>query len=228
MKNAFKLPILIVCLILVSCTTDSPEQTSTSFNNVTNTTSGDGSDGDNTGGGGTDGDNTGGGGTGGGSTGGTGTGSTTNLWFAFLDIHYNDRSYINMPIESSSSNLIVGRWKITKIGIDELNNGNVIYYNYLDYRHYECGISFVQFNNNGIVFENSYYNNNSTCVLWTTDLQNWEQIANNRFKIGNYNNIYLINVNQSELVLKYDWNFDGSLYGPTQTYFYFERILAAN
>lgn len=201
MKNAIKLPIYVLYLIvLVSCTTDSPSELQIPANNI-----------DNIGGSG----NTG------------GNNYLTNPFFGFLDGDGSSNTYIDMPVESSPTNLIVGRWKFIKVGVDENNDGNIKYYNYLDYKHNECGLSFLQFNNDGIVFENSYYNDNGTCTLYS-EIDNWELLENNRIKIYVYNNIYLVKVTQSEIILKYDWNFENSLYGPTQVYYHYERILARN
>jgi hypothetical protein len=200
MKKLIKLPIYILYLIiLVSCTTDSPSELKAPVIY-------------------------------GGSTGGngdTGGNYATNPFFGFLDGEGSSNTYIDMPIESSSTNLIVGRWKITKQGIDENNNGNIKYYNYLDYKHNECGLSFLQFNNNGVVFENSFYNDNGTCILYS-EIDNWELLENNRIKIYVYDNIYLVKVTQSEIILKYDWNFENSLYGPSQVYYHYERIVEEN
>tara|TARA_R110002051_G_scaffold318360_1_gene400644 strand:- start:131 stop:724 length:594 start_codon:yes stop_codon:yes gene_type:complete len=145
------------------------------------------------------------------------------VYFGFLDGDGSSDTYIDMPIESSSTNLIVGRWKISKIGIDEINDGNIRYFDFQDFEHKDCGLSFLQFNNNGVVFENSYYNDNGTCTLYS-EIDDWQLIEANKFKIYVYDNIYLINVTQSELILKYDWNFENSLYGPMQVYYYFERM----
>jgi hypothetical protein len=185
---------------LVSCTTDSPSELQIPANNI-----------DNIGGSG----NTG------------GNNYLINPFFGFLDGDGSSNTYIDMPVKSSLTNLIVGRWKFIKVGVDENNDGNIKYYNYLDYKHNECGLSFLQFNNDGIVFENSYYNGNGTCTLYS-EIDNWELLENNRIKIYVYNNIYLVKVTQSEIILKYDWNFENSLYGPTQVYYHYERILVRN
>ncbi len=91
----------------------------------------------------------------------------------------------------------------------------------------DCGPSFLQFNNNGVVFENSYYKNDGTCTLYS-EIDDWELIETNRFKIYVYDNIYLINVTESELILKYDWRFENSLYAPVQVYYYYERFQDPN
>ena len=98
MKNAIKLPIYVLYLIvLVSCTTDSPSELQTPINNS-----------DNSGGSGNTGGNS----------------YLTNPFFGFLDGDGSSNTYIDMPIESSITNLIVGRWKFIKIGVDENNDGN--------------------------------------------------------------------------------------------------------
>ncbi len=149
---------------------------------------------------------------------------STGLYFGFLDGDGSSTTYIDMPIESSPTDLIVGRWKITKLGIDENNDGNVKYFDFQDFEHKDCGTSFLQFNNDGVVFENSYYNDNGTCTLYS-EIDEWELIEENKFKIYVYENIYLSSVTQSELILKYDWSFENSLYAPVQVYYYFERML---
>ncbi|MBC8769314.1 lipocalin family protein [Arenibacter sp. BSSL-BM3] len=151
----------------------------------------------------------------------------TGLYFGFLDGDGSSNTYIDMPIESSSSNLLVGRWIITKLGIDENNDGNIRYFEFQDFDHKDCGLSFLQFNNNGVVYENSYYNDNVTCTLYS-EIDEWELNEANKLNIYVYDNIYLIDVSQSELILKYDWRFENSLYGPMQVYYYFERILESS
>jgi hypothetical protein len=125
-------------------------------------------------------------------------------------------------MESSPTNLLIGRWNITKLGIDENNNGNIEFFNYLDYYHRDCGASILQFNNDGLVFENTYYKDIS-CTLYS-EKANWELVDNNKIKIYVYNNIYIVSVTESELILKYDWDFENSLYGPTQVYYYYTRV----
>ncbi|MFE3869224.1 hypothetical protein ACFX5E_14250 [Flavobacterium sp. LS2P90] len=183
-------------IVLVSCTTDSPSELQAPVISGGNT----------------------------GGSGNTGGNYATNPFFGFLDGDGSSSTYIIMPIESSSTNLIISRWKIIKEGVDENNDGNIKYYNYLDYKHNEYGLSFLQFNNNGVVFENAYYNDNGTCILYSERV-NWELLENNRIKIYVYNNIYLVKVTQSELILKYEWNFANSLYGPAQVYYHYERIV---
>lgn len=148
---------------------------------------------------------------------------SADLYFGFLDGSSSSNTFIDMPIESSPTSLIVGRWKIIKIGIDENNNGNIKFYNYVDYEHQDCGESFLQFNNDGVAFENNYYKNESTCTLYA-EIDNYEFIGANRLKVHVYNNIFLVDVTQSELILKYDWDFENSLYGPMQVFYYYERI----
>lgn len=152
------------------------------------------------------------------------TPSETNIYFGFLDGDGSSETYIDMPIESSTENLIVGRWKIVKLGVDENNDGKIQFYNYKDFEHEVCGESFLQFNNDGVVFENSYYKQNSICTLFV-EIDTWEFIEENRLKIYVYDIIYLIEVTQSQLVLKYDWRFENSLWAPLQVYYYFERIV---
>jgi hypothetical protein len=204
MKNLINLPIsMLYLLVLVSCSTDSPSELQAPVNGKPQTpedfndNTGEDNDGD----------------------------ATSEYFFGFLDGDGSSNTYIDMPVESSPTNLIVGRWKIIKLGIDENNDGNIKYYNYQDFEHMDCGPSFLQFNNNGVVFENSYYKNNNACTLYS-EIDNWELIEANRIKIYVYDNIYLVNVTQSELILKYDWNFANSLYGPMQVYYYYERIQA--
>ncbi|GAA4324718.1 hypothetical protein GCM10023115_41590 [Pontixanthobacter gangjinensis] len=148
--------------------------------------------------------------------------SLLNIFFGLLDGDGSSDIYIDMPIESSPTNLFVGRWNIIKVGIDEYNDGRIKYFNYQDFDHKDCGSSFLQFNN-GVVFENSYYKNNGTCTLYS-EIDDWELIENNRFKIFVYDNIYLIKVTEAELILKYDWRFENSLYAPLQVYYYYERF----
>lgn len=140
---------------------------------------------------------------------------------------YSDGVYRDYPIESSSTNLLIGRWKPTKMGVDENNDGNVIYYNYSDYKHLECGNSFLQFNNDGVVIENNYYNDNVKCSLYSLN-STWLLYGDNsnKLRIGDIviDFYHIISVNQNELIIKIDWNFVNSLYGPTQVYYYFERI----
>lgn len=151
-------------------------------------------------------------------------GSTLNVYFGFLDGDVDSDTYIDMPIESSPSNLVIGRWRIVKLGIDANNDGTIKYHNYQDFEHKSCGFSFLQFNDDGVVFENSYYKNDGTCTLFS-EMAKWELIEENRFKIYVYDIIYLIKVTPTELVLKYDWDFENSLYGPTQVFYYYERVL---
>lgn len=146
-----------------------------------------------------------------------------NVFFGFLDGDGSSTTYIDMPAESSASNLLIGRWNITKLGIDENNDGNIVSYNYADYPHKDCGNSFLQFNNDGVVFENSYFEVDGSCTLFA-EIDELEVIGENRFRIYNYDNIYLVSLTQSELVLKYDWNFENSLYGPMQVYYYYTRV----
>jgi hypothetical protein len=147
---------------------------------------------------------------------------TTGVYFGFLDGGSSSSTYLEMPIESSPTKLIVGRWNIKRLGIDENNDGNLRYFNYQDYEHKDCGLSFLQFNNDGVVFENSYYKSNGSCTLFS-EINKWELIEENRFKIHVYDNIYLVNVTQTELVLKYDWSFENSLWAPMQVFYYYER-----
>lgn len=147
-----------------------------------------------------------------------------NLYFGFLDGDGSSDTYIDMPIESSPTHLFVGRWKINKIGIDENNDGKIKHYNYENYAHKDCGKSFLQFNKDGVVFENSYYKSENSCTLYV-EIDDWELIEPDRFKIYVYDIIYLLKVNETELILKYDWRFEGSLYAPVQVYYYYERIL---
>ncbi|RTY90628.1 hypothetical protein [Flavobacterium sp. GT3R68] len=212
MKNLLKLPIFILyLLVLVACSEDPSTQFQGPVDN-----------GGNTGGGNTGGGNTGGDNTGGGNTGGFPTGN--NVYFGFLDGEGSSTTYIDMPVESSPENLLVGRWKIIKIGFDENNDGNIKYSNYADFKHADCGLSFLQFNNR-VVFENSYYMTDSGICTLYAETDDWEIVEGNRLKIYVYDNIYIIKVTDTELVLKYDWNFENSLYGPAQVYYYYERIL---
>lgn len=190
MKNLMRS--LLFLIVLVSCSTDSPNQPEKPVFS---------------------GDN----------PGGLNDGNTINVYFGFLDGDGSSNTYIDMPIDSSPTNLLIGRWKIIKLGIDENNDGNIRYYNYQEFEHKDCGLSFLQFNNNGVVFENSYYKDNNICTLYS-EIDDWELTEENRLKIYVYNNIYLLNVTQSELILKYDWDFENSLWGPLQLYYYYERI----
>ena len=153
-------------------------------------------------------------------------GNAGNVYFGFLDGGGSSDNYIDMPIESSSTDLMIGRWKITKLGIDEKNDGNVKYYNYQDFQHIDCGLSFLQFNNNGVVFENVYYKGDYGGCTFFSEMDTYELLENGMIKNYVYNNIYLVNVTQSELILKYDWNFENSLWGPIQVYYFYERIVA--
>ena len=194
MKNLFKLTISILyLLVLVSCSGDSPNEPQV----VTPRPNVPEEPNDDTGG-----------------------NDQAALNFGFLDGNAN--TYIEMPIENSTAHLFIGRWKITKLGVDESNEGKIKYYNYQDYDHTDCGQSFLQFNNDGVVFENNYYKNNNACKLYANS-DKWELMEANRFKIGIYDIIYLVEVTQTELVLKYDWN--GSAWGPLQVYYHYERIL---
>lgn len=150
-------------------------------------------------------------------------GDAANVYFGFLDGDGSSKSFIDMPIESSLTHLFVGRWKIMKLGIDEYNDGNIEYYHFRDFNHADCGEGFLQFNNDGLVFENFYYNDNGTCTL-SVEIGNWELVEPNRFKIYVYDIIYLVEVTQTELVLKYDWRFENSLYAPVQVYYFYERM----
>jgi hypothetical protein len=149
-------------------------------------------------------------------------GHKKNVYFGFLDGGGSSDEYIDMPIENSSINLLIGRWQIIKLGIDENNDGKIDFYNYSDYEHKECGQSFLQFNSD-VVFENNYYNDEGTCTLYV-EIDNWELIEPDRLKIYVYDIIYIIDVTSTELILKYDWRFENSLYGPMQVYYYYERI----
>lgn len=151
---------------------------------------------------------------------------STNIYFGFLDGPGSSTTYKDMPIESSATNLLVGRWKVTKVGVDESNNNNIVYYNYQDYNHKDCGLSFLQFNNNGTAFENCFYKSNGICTLYV-ESDSWELIGDN-LKTTLYNNIYVIQVSDTSLILKYDWNFENSLWGPMQVYYHYQRIVATN
>ena len=198
MKNLFKLPVFMLYIIVsISCTTDSSSEPQGPVFS-------------------------------GGNPGVIDSRDFLRIYFGFLDGEGSSNTYIDMPIESSSTNLVVGRWKITKLGIDHNNDGYIEYYNYQDFNHKDCGLSFLQFNNNGVVFENIFYKDydDGSCILYS-ETADWELVEADRFKIYVYNNIYLVNVTQSELILKYDWNFENSLYGPAQVYYYYERIQAS-
>lgn len=146
-----------------------------------------------------------------------------NIFFGFLDGDGSSTTYIDMPVESSPSNLLVGRWQIDRLGIDENNDGKIKYYEYQDYHHEDCGFSFLQFNNNGVVFENSYYKDSGTCILYS-EIDHYEFLEAKRLKIYVYENIYVIKLTESELILKYDWAFENSLWGPMQVYYYYTRV----
>ena len=147
----------------------------------------------------------------------------SNIYFGFLEGRGNSDTYLEMPIESSTIHFFVGRWKIVKMGVDAFNNGNVEYYYYKEYPNKDCELSFLQFNNDGFVFENSYYKAENVCTLFTV-MDYWQLIEANRFKIYNYNNIYLVKANESELILKYDWSVESSIFSPMQLYYHYERI----
>ena len=149
----------------------------------------------------------------------TGGNDPATVNFGFLNGSTN--TYIDMPIESSPIHLFIGRWKITKFGGD-YSDGNMKFYNYQDYNHKDCGESFLQFNNDGVVFENNYYKHNNACTLYSNTVK-WELIEANRFKIDNIDFIFLVEVNETELILKYDWNYTD--WAPMQTYYHYERIL---
>ncbi|GGD46954.1 hypothetical protein GCM10011361_12250 [Muriicola marianensis] len=148
--------------------------------------------------------------------------SGTIPYFGFLDGEGSSNTYMEMPVESSSANLLIGKWQITKLGIDEANDGNIVYYRYEDYDHKDCGESFLQFNSDGVVFENSYYNNTEDCILYS-EIDTYEFIDSDRLKIYVYDNIFLVNLSATELILKYDWAFPNSLWGPTQVYYHYKR-----
>ena len=152
--------------------------------------------------------------------------SKMNIYFGFLDGDGSSSSYLEMPIESSPTNLIVGRWIITKISVDENNDGNRVDYDYQDFKHKDCGKSYLQFNNNGIVFENSYFYDNKTgiCNLYS-EIDDYEYITEYNIKIYSYFNIYIIKLTQEELILKYDWDFENSLSGPSQVYYHYKRVI---
>jgi len=147
-----------------------------------------------------------------------------DFYFGFLDGDGSSSKYLEMPVESSSTNLIVGRWIITKISVDANNDGNKVDYDYQDFKNKDCGRSFLQFNNDGVVFENSYFYDSKvgTCNLYS-EIDDYEYITEYNIKIYSYSNIYIIKLTQEELVLKYDWNFENSLYGPTQVYYHYKR-----
>ena len=122
MKNLFKLPIAILYLIvLVSCSTDLPDLPpliEVVKPQVPEEINDDDPEENN-------------------------DGNTTGINFGFFDSGTSSANYIDMPIESSSTNLFVGRWKIIKIGVDEDDNGDLEYsYNYEDYANKDCGLSF--------------------------------------------------------------------------------------
>jgi len=199
MKKLIKLPICICfIIILVSCTTDSSNSSENLQDPVFN----------------------------GGNPTNNNSNSSTNVFFGFLDGDGSYSTYIDMPIESSSTNSMIGRWQITKLGVDENNDGNIIYYSYNNFDHGDCGLSFLQFNNDGTVFENCYYESNGTCTLYS-EIDSWELIGDN-LKIYVYDNIFVVSVTESELILKYDWIFENSLWAPMQAYYYYERFQASN
>lgn len=201
MKKLFKLPIsMLYLVVLVSCTTDSPSEPQGVPPGKPQPPE---DFNDNTGG---------------------NNNGYANPSSGFLDGDSSSNTYIDMPIESSPTNLFIGRWKKTKFGIDENNDGNIKYYNYQDFEHKDCPISFLQFNNDGVVFENNSYYKNNACTI-NSEIDNWELIEANRFKIYVYDFIFLVKVTQSELILKYDWSY--SAWGPMQTYYY-ERIQPTN
>lgn len=211
MKNLLKLPIFVLyLLVLVACSADP----STPFQGPVDN------------GGNPGGDNTGGGNNGGDNTGGVPIGNPTsaNVYFGFLDGDGSSTTYIDMPAESYPANLLIGRWKITKLGIDENHDGTIHYYNYADFKHDDCGLSFLQFNTNGVVFENSYYKTDGGICTLYSEMDEWELLQGGRLKIYVYDNIYIIKVSDSHLILKYDWDFENSLYGPAQVYYYYDRI----
>jgi len=150
-----------------------------------------------------------------------------NAYFGFLYGLSSANVPLDQPIESSSTNLLIGRWKITKIGIDQNDDGNVVYYNYQDYRHKDCGLSYLQFNNDGIVFENCYFNDDDGCILYT-GASKWEVVIGSNLKISDYNNIFVVQTSDTELILKYDYNDENYLWAPLQVYYYYDRILATN
>lgn len=148
-------------------------------------------------------------------------GDLKNRYFAFLDGDGSFDTYIDMPVESSPKHLFIGRWQMSKFGLDEYGNGNIKYDDFEDFEHKNCGQSFLQFNNDGVVFEN-YYHKETTCNL-NVEIDNWELIGENRLKIYVYDFIYLVKVTETELVLKYDWS--PTAWGPMQVYYHYERIL---
>ena len=164
----------------------------------------------------------------------TGNNSGTNsndsgemdIYFGFLDGEDSSSTYLEMPIESSSTNLIVARCMITKISLDENNDGKKVDYDFHDFKHKDCGKSFLQFNGDGIVFENSYFYDSKvkSCQLYS-EIDDYSFITEKRLKIWVYDNIYIVKLNQEELILKYDWNFENSLWGPAQVYYYYQRVL---
>lgn len=199
MRRSCNFPVVLLgTIVLVSCSTDSPPRINTPANDRPPIISDD--------------------------TGGEDNAEAVfNPYFGFLDGDGSSSTFIDIPAENSSSNLLIGRWQITKIGIDENNDGNVKEYGYEDFKHKDCGTGFLQFNADGVVFENSYYENEGTCTFFA-ETDNWEELGENRFKVYSYDNIYLVSLTQQELVLKYDWNFENSLYGPVQVYYHYVRI----
>ena len=202
MKNLFKSPIAILYLIvLVSCSTD---DTLTVSPNLPPEIANDFYDD-------------------------MGKGIDSSLLFYFKFLAGEDsETYIDMPIESSSTNLFVGRWKITQHGVDYDNNGKLDFSeNYEDRGHNDCGISILQFNNDGVVFENIYNKYKGACKI-SSQFDNWKLIAANRLKIGCCDNIYVVKVSESELILKYDYDIENSCFSPMQIYYYYERILPSD
>ncbi len=66
------------------------------------------------------------------------------------------------------------------MGIDANNDGTIKYHNYQDFEHKSCGFSFLQFNDDGVVFENSYYKNDGTCTLFS-EMARWELIEETHY-----------------------------------------------
>ncbi|MCP9198824.1 hypothetical protein MKO06_02830 [Gramella sp. GC03-9] len=200
MKNSAKFSVLLSCIIVtVSCSTDSPVQNQISDLSPINS----GSDQPEN----------------------IATGNeenSINYFFGFLDGDGSSNTYLDRPVDEFDNQLFIGRWKITKLGIDNNNDGTIMYYNYEDFDHKNCGESFLQFNIDGTVFENSYYSNAGECTLFS-EIDTWELIETNRFKIYVYDNIYLLKATKTELVLKYDWIFENSLYAPMQVYYHYQR-----